>query len=73
MRTIKNAANPELTEKLDKTFSSTGSTHGVDFENIQLHLQYNDLLRNIEGIKERFWDMLVIDSYLNNSDRNNGN
>lgn len=73
IRTIKNAANPELIEKLDKTFSSTGEIHGVNFENIQLHLQYNDLLRNIDGINERFWEMVVIDSYMNNSDRNNGN
>lgn len=28
---------------------------------------------NIEGLEERFWDMFVVDAFLKNPDRNNGN
>ena len=73
IRTIKNAANDELEEKLNQSFSSTGSTHCVNLEEIMLHLKYNDILKNIQGINERFWNMMVVDIFLNNNDRNNGN
>lgn len=73
IRTLKNSANQTLTDKLEKEFNSTGSSHVVDFDELMLHLEYNDILKKVEGIKERFWDMAVIDIFINNSDRNNGN
>ncbi len=73
IRTLKNTANEELAEKLEKDFNITGSSHIVNFDELMLHLEYNDILSKIEGIKERFWDMVVIDIFINNSDRNNGN
>ncbi len=73
IRTLKNTANEELTEKLEKDFNITGSSHVVNFDELMLHLEYNDILSKVEGIKERFWDMVVIDIFINNSDRNNGN
>lgn len=30
-------------------------------------------LKNTEGIMERFWDMFVVDAFIGNNDRNNGN
>lgn len=73
IRTIKNSANVYLSEILEREFNSTGSSHFVDLEELLLHINYNDILKDIPGIKERFWDMVVIDSWINNSDRNNGN
>lgn len=73
IRTIKNAANEKLMEVLDKSFSSTGSSHIVDIDEILLHLKYNSILVNVEGATERFFDMAVVDAFINNSDRNNGN
>lgn len=73
IRTIKNSANRDLAERLERDFNSTGSTHSVNIEEILLHLEHNDILKDIPGIKERFWDMLIIDIYTNNNDRNNGN
>ena len=29
--------------------------------------------RDIKEIKERFWDMFVVDCFINNNDRHNGN
>lgn len=73
IRTIKNAANAELMEKLDRSFSSTGSAHMAELDEILLHLKYNNILSNVSGATERFWDMMVIDIFINNNDRNNGN
>ncbi len=73
IRTIKNAANEKLSEILERNFNNTGSSHIVDLEEIFLHIKYNDILNSVQGLKERFFDMLVIDAFINNSDRNNGN
>lgn len=73
IRTIKNLANPELAEKLERSFSSTGDTMYVDLEELLLHIQYNDILSRIPDMEERFWDSVVIDALINNNDRNNGN
>ena len=73
IRTLKNLANQELAEMLDHSFDSTGSSHSVNLEETLLHLAYNDILSKVPGIKERFWDMVVIDLLINNNDRNNGN
>ncbi|MBR0090871.1 MAG: HipA domain-containing protein [Lachnospiraceae bacterium] len=73
IRTIKNLANPQLAEMLDRSFSSTDTGEQIDLDEILLHLKYNDILSQVAGITERFWDCVVIDILINNNDRNNGN
>lgn len=58
---------------LEHTFSSTGSDHYVELEELLLHLNYNQILNQIDGIKERFREQAAIDIFINNNDRNNGN
>ncbi|MDE6891880.1 MAG: CtkA family protein [Lachnospiraceae bacterium] len=73
IRTIKNYANKELAELLEESFSETESSHLVNLEEVLLHMKYNPILRNVEGICERFWEQAIVDIYINNNDRNNGN
>lgn len=73
IRAIKNAINEQLATILERDFNSTGSTHVVNFEELLLHLEHNEILTNVDGLKELFYDMLVVDIFINNSDRNNGN
>lgn len=73
IRSIKNYTNKELAEKLDRDFDSTGSDHYVELEELLLHLKYNDILTKVPGINERFWEQAVVDIFINNNDRNNGN
>ncbi len=73
IRTIKNAVNRELAETLDRDFSETGSRHLVNLEELLIHMEQNDILKNIKDLKETFWDCVVIDILINNNDRNNGN
>lgn len=72
-RQLKNTYNKILSEKLDMSLSSTGSDHFVALEEVIIHLAYNPSLQNIDGLKDRFWDCVVIDGFINNNDRNNGN
>lgn len=45
----------------------------VNLEELLFVLDKHEDLKNILGIKERFWDMFIIDSLINNNDRHNGN
>lgn len=47
--------------------------NGTDLEEIILTLNEHPLLSRFEKLKERFWDMFVIDALIGNNDRNNGN
>lgn len=73
IRTIKNYANKELSELLEESFSETESKHIVNLEELLLHLHHNPILQHVPAIQERFWEQAVIDIYINNNDRNNGN
>lgn len=73
IRTIKNHANDELAQLLEEEFVSTESNHIVVLKELLLHLNNNSILKNVDGIKERFWEQAVVDIFINNNDRNNGN
>lgn len=38
-----------------------------------MHLDYNPILKKVQGATEHFWNMAVIDILIDNNDRNNGN
>lgn len=73
IRTLKNVYNKDLEYALNTSLHSTDSNHLVDLHEILLHLEYNPILNSVPGIKERFWDCVIIDGLINNNDRNNGN
>lgn len=73
IRQLKNSANNEMLDLLERDFSSTSSSRIVNFEEVRLHLDHNKNIKDVPGIKERFYDQIVIDAFINNSDRNNGN
>lgn len=72
-RTIKNHANNVLSEKLGVDMESTDDAHRVNFEHLMIHIHNNPILTAIPNIEDRFFEQAVIDIYINNSDRNNGN
>lgn len=72
-RQLKNTYNRELNRELDKNMTSTGSSHIVNLEEVITHLRYNPELKNVLGLKEHFWNSVVVDGLINNNDRNNGN
>lgn len=73
IRTLKNAYNKELEEKLNTTFPGSSHARFVDLDELFIHLSYNPILSDVAGLKDRFWDCVIVDGFINNNDRNNGN
>ena len=73
IRTLKNIYNQKLEDILSEELNSTGSSHTINLNELLIHLDYNPILSKIDGLKERFWDCVIIDSFIKNNDRNNGN
>lgn len=67
--------------RLKVTFSPTDAidadqiTNGVgtELESILNTIEKHPILKKIDGVKERFWDMFIVDALIGNTDRNNGN
>ena len=66
---IKNTYNSATEELLTDHSSESGSD--TDFESVLAVTKANEI--EISGLEERFWNMLVVDAFINNNDRNNGN
>lgn len=69
---IKNMYDPNL-EEITERDTSNGSSGGTDLSVILEEIENNIITSKIEGIKERFWDMFVVDALIANGDRNNEN
>lgn len=57
---------------LDDTHSSS-KKNSIDLNDIMLIMDKNPVFIEIPELKEHFWHMFVIDAFISNSDRNNGN
>ena len=73
VRTLKNAANKELSEELKIDLNSSHSGDRVNLNELMVHLSHNPIMKSVPGIKMHFWKMVVIDTLIDNNDRNNGN
>lgn len=73
IRTVKNHANETMSEELGIDLDVSGSDFFVDFEQLMIHVRHNPILKAVEGVEERFFEQAVVDIYINNNDRNNGN
>ena len=70
-REIKNEYVNGLEEELDSITSSSGN--GTDLNEIITILNKNKTFIDNPLLRDRFWDMFVIDAFIGNNDRNNGN
>ena len=57
---------------LDSNGNETNGV-GVDLYEILMTIDEHPFLQDVEGLKERFWDMFVMDAFIGNNDRNNNN
>lgn len=64
-----------LAELEDSFIGSSGSSgfHGEFLKDVLTVIDHSVLLKRVDGIKEHFWDMFVVDGFIRNNDRNNGN
>lgn len=73
MRTLKNAAYSELSEKIEQELGHSSTGDRVNLNETLLHLQYNPFINKVNGAIEQFWKSAIIDILIGNNDRNNGN
>ena len=65
---LRNDTNPLIMERRDSSFHSASNINEIIFQ-----LKHNTVLSNIENATERFWDVVLIDMLINNTDRNEDN
>jgi hypothetical protein len=61
----------DLKNAIESSDGSSGS--GTDLQSALETIETNKLLQSVVGVTERFWDMFIVDTLINNNDRNNGN
>ncbi len=57
---------------LDSSGNETNGT-GLDLYEILMTIQEHPFLKGIEGVRQHFWNMFVVDALIGNTDRNNSN
>lgn len=70
-----NAISNIYVEGLDDKLSSLSSSSdtNIDLEEVMLIMENNPRFLANPELKQRFWDMFVVDALIGNNDRNNGN
>ena len=53
--------------------SYSGSGSETLLAEVLATIEGQDILKSIHGVADRFWDMFVVDAFIGNNDRNNGN
>lgn len=66
---IKNA----LSDDGDGFCSAPSDGESIYLADVLAAIETSPLLRSVPGVLDRFWDMFVVDAFLKNPDRNNGN
>ena len=61
IRTLKNIYNDKLESMLESEAGTVSDTHSVALKEILLQLEYNPILSKVLGLKDRFWDLVIID------------
>lgn len=61
--------NPDMLD--DEKIDSITSDNSL--EELEDVMGFNIYFKNIDGLKAHFWDMFVVDTFINNNDRNPGN
>lgn len=69
---IKNEYDQKIEEEIRNMSSSSKNTED-DLEEVNVIMNNNIYFQKIPKLKERFWDMFIIDALINNNDRNEGN
>ena len=65
---LRNDTNPEVMNRDEESSLSASNINEIIFQ-----LDHNTILSKIEGAKQRFWEVVIIDMLINNNDRNEDN
>ena len=70
---IKNDYDEVVEKEIEELSSSGKGNYGVDLDEVLIVMNNNSYFEKIPELKERFWDMFIVDAFINNNDRNNNN
>ena len=70
---FKDIKNSLSDDEIGDFASAPSDGESIYLSDVLATLSISPLLRSVEGVRERFWDMFVVDAFLRNPDRNNGN
>lgn len=70
---IKNEYDENVEKAIEYLSSSSKIDSSHDLEEVFLIMLKNPYFKSIPELKERFWDMFIVDALINNNDRNEGN
>ncbi len=70
---IKNEYDEVVEREMEKISSSSNVFSNHVLEEVLLIMEKNKYFRIIPELKERFWDMFIIDAFICNNGRNEGN
>ena len=71
-----NSIKNEYDESVERAISDLSSSTlngNNDIEEILVIMDKNSYFKTMPNLKQRFWDMFVIDAFISNNDRNEGN
>ena len=63
----------ENVEKSVLSLNSSSDNSNNDIEEVFVMMENNPYFKSIPELKTRFWDMFVVDAFIGNNDRNEGN
>ena len=72
-RTIKNVYNKDIEAELNHKSLSNSSEHIIILDELMIHMEMNPIFNRLDNPKKHFYRMMVVDAYIKNNDRNNGN
>ncbi len=70
---IKNEYDENVERAIENLSSSSTLNSNHNLEEILVIMEENKYFKSIPELKERFWDMFIIDAFIGNNDRNEGN
>ncbi len=70
---IKNEYDENVERAIEHLSSSSNIDSNHDLEEVLVMMEENPYFKNNSELKNRFWDMFVIDALIGNNDRNEGN
>lgn len=70
---IKNEYDESIEKAIETLSSSPNINSNHNLEEVLLIIKQNPYFKSIPELKERFWDMFIVDAFISNNDRNEGN
>lgn len=70
---IKNNYDKKIEEEVEKLLSASNNHLGTDLDEILIVMDNNLYFKKMPELKDRFWDMFIVDAFISNNDRNDNN